>query len=365
MRKTFKYRIYANARTIERAEDWLELCRRLYNTALEQRISIYRQNKGRITYNEQARQLPDLKTSFPQYYDIDSEVIYDVLLRLDRTYQNFFRYIKYHKNGGFPHFKFKERYNSFTLMRRSWKLQGKYLFVRNVGVFKLFLSRPVEGIIKTITIERALTGKWFACFSCNDTKEASLVSTNREIGIDMGIKAFCVDSEGNKFDNPLYLKSSQALLRRRQRRVARRVKGSNGNKDAKLLVAKAHEKIKNQRNDFIKKVADYYTNNYDTIYIENLNIKGMSKNHHLSKAILDSAWGYFFNFLIFKAKEKGKIVVKVNPYNTTQVCSNCGEKVCKSLLVRIHKCPYCGLVIDRDWNAALNILKTGQVLLGT
>jgi putative transposase len=356
MKRTFKYRIYASKQTIEKAEHWLDLCRWLYNTALEQRILTYRQNHKSLTCYDQIYELPNLKKVMPKYRDIGSQVLQDVLKRLDKTFKAFFR-----RSNGFPRFKGKERYDSFTLgYQCGWKLQDKFLCISKLGVFKLKLSREIKGTIKTITIRKTPTNKWYVCFSCDNVPIKQLSKTNKSVGLDVGIKSFCVDSEGKQTNNPLYMRQAEAILRRKQRKLSRRIKGSNRRKKTRLLVAKAHEHIQNQRNDFLHKLANYYIANYDSIYIEDLKINNMVKNRHLSKSISDSSWGTFASMLTYKAEGAGRELVRVPPHNTSQLCSNCGLKVGKTLAVRVHKCPYCGLILDRDENAAKNILTFGQ-----
>ncbi|KKN03875.1 hypothetical protein LCGC14_1103350, partial [marine sediment metagenome] len=292
MRKTYKYRIYANREVLDKADNWLLLCRRLYNTALEQRIAIYRQNKGSITCYNQLKQLPELRESITEYNEVGSQVLQEVIERLDKAYKGFFRRVK---NGdgkpGFPRFKSRERYDSFTLKQCGWKLEGKYLTIRNIGRFKLKLSRQIEGEIKTVTIRREATGKWYGCFSCDKVPARVLEKSTKSVGIDVGIKSYLVDSEGSKVDNPAYFRQSERLIRRRQRVLCRRAKGSNGRRKARVLVAKAHEKVKNQRNDFLHKVANHYVQNYGMICVEDLNIRSMNKNRLLAKSINDSSWG--------------------------------------------------------------------------
>lgn len=363
MRKTFKYRIQASQQTLQQAEYWLILCQRLYNAALEQRITIYKQNCGRISCYDQSNQLPELKQAFPEYKEVSSHTLQDVIERLDKAYQGFFRRVRSNSGkAGFPRFRSRNRYDSFTLKDIGWKLEGKYLIIRNLGTFRLRLSRPIEGNIKTVTIHRSIADKWYACFSCDNVPEKKLAKTGAIIGIDVGIKSFLVDSEGNKVDNPAYFRQSEKLLRRRQRALSRKKKGSNHRKKARVLVAKTHEKVTHQRRDFLHKVANKYIADYDFIAVEDLNIKGMVRNRHLSKSISDSSWGIFFNLLAYKAEEAGRELVKVPPQNTSQICSKCGEKVQKSLAVRVHHCPYCGLVMDRDENAARNISAVGQTV---
>lgn len=362
MRKTYKYRIYANKQTLEKAENWLYLCRQLYNVALEQRITAYKQNRKQLSEYGQCYDIKGVKT-ITEYKDVNAQCLQEVLGRLDKAYKAFFRRVK-SKQGkvGFPRFKGGNRYNSFTLKQSGYKLDGKYLSIRNVGKFKLRLSRAIEGNIKTVTIHRVPTGKWYACFSCDNVPEQRLPNSDKAIGIDVGIKSFSVDSEGLVTDNPKYLRQAESILRRRQRKLSRRKKGSNRMNKSRILVAKIYEKVTNQRNNFLHKTANYYIANYGIISVEDLNIKGMVKTHHLAKSISDASWSRFFELLTYKAEEAGREVIKVNPYNTSQICSGCGAKVPKTLAVRIHTCPECGLVLDRDKNAAINISAVGQTV---
>jgi len=361
MKKTYKYRVHANIQAIANAETWLWLCRKLYNAALEQRITAYKRGRHTLSAYDQSNELPDLKVAFAEYSGIGSQVLQGVLERLNLAYRAFFRRVKAnHGKAGFPRFKGRNRYDSFTLKQAGWKLDGRYLRIRNVGTFKLRLSRPIEGTIKTVTIRRSPTGKWYACFSCDNVPEKKLPASDEAIGLDVGLKAFLVDSDGNKVDSPKYLREAEAILRRRQRRLSRRVKGSNRRAKARVLVAKAHETVKARRNDFLHKTANYYIGNYGQIAVEDLQITNMVHNRHLSKSIADAGWGKFFELLSYKAEEAGRIVVKVSPRDTSQNCSGCGQKVPKTLAVRVHACPHCGLVVDRDENAARNIRQAGQ-----
>jgi putative transposase len=362
MRKTFKYRLLGNKESFTKADEWLLLCQRLYNVALEQRICIYHQNKSSISCYDQINQLPEIRAEFPEYADIGSQVLQDVIERLDRAYKAFFRRVK-NSGGkaGFPRFRSRDRYDSFTLKNTGWKLDGKYLSIRNVGRFKLRLSRPIQGKIKTITIRRQ-SNKWYACFNCDEVPEHKLEPSDKKVGIDVGIKSFLVDSENNKIESPKYFRKSEKQLRIRQRRLSRRAKGSNSRKEARLLVAKAHDKVANQRNDFLHKTANYYIKNYGKIYIEDLNVKGMSKNHRLAKSINDASWGKFFELLKYKAEEAGREVIKVPRFEpTSKTCSQCGA-INQELKLsdRQWVCKSCGALHDRDYNAAKNIKRVGQ-----
>lgn len=364
MRKTYKYRLLGNKAILSNAGRWLELCRHLYNAGLEERISAYKHNKVSISCYTQIKELPELKVAFPEYNDVGSQVLQDVLERLDRAYKAFFRRVKNGKKAGFPRFKGKDRYDSFTLKRSGWKLDGKYLSIRNIGRFKLRLSRPIEGNIKTVTIHRESTGKWYTCFSCNKVPEKKLPESGKIIGLDVGIKSFLVDSESNRIENPQYLRQSEQLLRRRQRTLSRRVKSSHRRHKARILVAKAHEKVHNQRNDFLHKLANYYIKNYGIICIEDLNIRGMVRNHHLARSISDSSWGIFYGFCVYKAEEAGRQIIRIPRFEpSSKTCSICNV-INQDLTLNDRQwvCQSCGMLHDRDYNAAKNILRVGQAL---
>lgn len=359
MKKTFQYRIKANIQTEQKAEKWLSLCCQLYNDCLNERIIAYKERKKSISQYDQMKRLPQLKRTFPDFKQINSQTLQDVIQRLDKTYQGFFRRVKNKEKAGFPRFKGQNRYDSFTLKQTGWKLRDKYLEIKNIGRFKIFLSRPIEGDIKTITIRRTLTNHWFVSLSCDNIPQKLLPKTGKEIGIDMGCESFLTDSNGQKIDNPRFFKNSQDILTMRQQILSQKIKGSHRRSKAKLLVAKIHEKIFNQRKDFHFKIANQLIKENDKIYIEKL--KNWKTFKGLNKSMRDAAWFQFFNILRFKAAEAGREVIEVPAENTSQLCSKCGQIVQKDLSVRIHKCS-CGLKIDRDWNAALNIFRFGQNL---
>lgn len=361
MRRTFQYRIKMSKESETHCIQWLEQCRILYNLALEQRIMIYKQSKRYISYSAQNKELTELKKVFPEFSQVGSQCLQDVLDRLDKAFKSFFQRFKQGKKG-FPRFKSFGRYDSFTLTQAGWKLDGKYLTLSKIGRLKLFLSRSIEGKIKTVTIIKKPSGKWFVCFSCDEVPQKSFPVTEASVGIDVGIKSFAVDSEGTVVENPKFLHASLKQLRIKQRTLSRRIKGSNRRKDARIQVAKVHEKVSNQRKDFLHKVTNHYIRNFKYIAVEKLNLSGMVRNHHIAKSIADSSWGLFFRLLGEKAESAGRQVFKVDPYGTSQRCSSCGENVPKKLSERIHCCPHCGLTLDRDENAALNIQRLGQSL---
>jgi putative transposase len=357
MRKTFKYRLYSSENTFRKTEEWLDLCRFLYNCALEQRISVYKSSHKSISYYEQQNELPLIKEIMPEYKDVGSQTLQDVLRKLDKAYKAFFRRVKKGEGKvGFPRFKGRDRFDSFTLTQANWKLEGKYLYITKLGRFKLKLSRPIQGNIKSITIKRSLTNKWYACFSCDSVPENKLPKLDTKIGIDVGIKSYLTDSEGNKVENPKFLKYKLRELRVKQRKLARAKKGSNRCKGTKLQVAKLHEKIANQRNDFLHKLANNYVSKYGVIKVENLQIKNMTQNHKLARDINDCSWGKFYELLSYKAEEAGRQVIKVKPHNTSRKCNKCGlVNHDLKLSDRVWICENCGTTHDRDENAAINI----------
>jgi len=356
MKKTFKYRIYANRTTIKNAENWLHLCRILYNTALELRIFAYRNHRKHVSGYDQAKQLPALKEAFSEFKIVNSQTLQDVLERLEKAYAAFFRRIK-QKQGrtGFPRFKGAYRYDSFTLKQTGWRLKNDKLSIKNIGTFKLKFSRSIVRDIKTVSIKRSI-GQWYALFSSDNVPLRILPKTNKSIGVDVGCKSFLTNSNGEKIANPRFLNRSGRLLKDRQQFLSRKKIRSIRRRKAKLLLARLHRKIFNQRRNFHFKTALQLVREFDTICIENFH--SFKSFRGLNRSMRDVAWAGFFDILLFKAEEAGKEVIKVPAKNTSQQCSNCDAIVPKVLSDRIHNCP-CGFRADRDHNAALNILKLG------
>lgn len=357
MIKTFKYRLYSNQSTFTKSEEWLDLCRFLYNCALVQRISAYKDSGKLVSYYDQQNELPDIKEYLPEYKDVGAQTLQDVLRKLDKSYKAFFRRVK---KGGerawFPRFKGRNRFDSFTLTQNNWKLDGKYLSITKLGKFKLKLSRPIQGKIKFITIKRSPTNKWYACFSCDNVPEKKLPKSDKVIGLDVGIKSYLTDSEGNKIENPKFMKYKLRELRVKQRKLSRAKKGSSRRKETKLQVSKLHGKISNQRNDFLHKLANDYIQKYGVIKVENLQIQNMVQNRRLSRDISDCSWSKFFELLSYKAEEAGRELIKVSPRNTSKKCNKCGSiNHDLKLSDRVWICENCGFTHDRDENAAINI----------
>jgi putative transposase len=381
MRKAFKYRLYPNQEQ-EHTLFWtLTRCRELYNAALSERRDASSMAHKSISYYEQKRDLPELKTELrPEYHDIHSQVLQDVLLRLDKAFKAFFRRIAHGEKPGYPRFQGRHRYNSFTYPQGGYTLSEKHVTLSKIGTIKIKLHRPIEGKIKTCTI-KSEAGQWYAVFSCECEVPEPLPLSQEEIGIDLGLLHFAALSDGTLIDNPRYFRKAEKVLARRQQVKDRRKRGSHRRENARRLVAKAHRKIRNQRRDFLHKQSRKLVNQYQSLVFEDLQVEnlvkrpkvkqdeetgkylpnGASAKGGLNKSIYDAGWGMFVDMCSFKAECAGRNVVKVNPFKTSQICSACLQECPhKELDERTHLCIHCGVVLDRDTNAALNILRLGR-----
>ncbi len=359
--KAYKYRLYPTKKQTQTLTNTLEACRVLYNCALEQRRIAYKQFRVSLRRLDQQAELLEIKEYYPVYKKIYSQVLQEIILRVDISFQNFFRRVKSGDKPGYPRYKGQGWYDSFTYPQSGFSLSAnskgnQKLKLSKIGDIKVKLHRPIQGNIKTCTIKRELNN-WYVCFACEVESEI-LPKTNKSIGVDVGLEKFAALSDGIIIENPRYLRESEVKLKHEQRSLSRKKKGSNSRKKQRERVAKLHRKIRNQRNDFLHKESKKLVDNYDVIVLEDLQIKNMIKNHHLAKSISDASWNKFIQYTSYKAESAGKKVILVNPRNTSQICSNCGLTVKKSLSMRVHKCS-CGLILDRDINAAINILRLG------
>jgi putative transposase len=361
VRKTFKYKLQPTAEQEGTMEFVLRRCRELYNAGLEERRKAWRMCRVTITAAGQSAQLPAIKQERPEYQDIHSQVLQDVLARLDRAFQAFFRRVRHGKTSGHPRFKSSNRYDSFTYKQfgNGATLDNGFLVLSKIGRIAMRWSRPLEGTPKTVTIRREADG-WYVTFSCADVPIQPLPLTGQDTGIDLGLESFATLADGSQIANPRIFRVAELNLKRAQRRVSRRVKGSKRRRKAVTLLAKAHAKVRRARQDFHHKTALALVRQYDTIHHEDLQPANMVKNHHLAKSISDAGWSAFLGILSFKAVEAGKTVVAVPAAFTSQACSGCGVVVHKGLSVHWHLCPECGTSLHRDHNAARNILRLGR-----
>jgi putative transposase len=365
LRKTYKYKLKPTPEQERQLERVLWRCRTLYSTALEQRITRYKQRGVTLTRYTQEAELKDIRAEMSEYAAIHSHVLQDVLARLHKTYQAFFRRIREGQTPGFPRFQGRGRFNSFTYKefgngaRLDEILDNGFLVLSKVGRIAIRWSRPLEGTPKSVTISREADG-WYVCISCADVPVQLLESTGQETGIDLGLESFATLADGTMIHNPRCYRKAERRLKTAQRKVSRRKQGSNRRRKAVKLLARAHQQVKQQRQDFQHKAALQLVRQFDTIYHEALQVANMLKNHHRAKSIADAGWSGFLSILAFKAACAGKRVVAVNPAYTSQTCSGCGVVVQKGLSVRWHSCPACGTSLHRDHNAAKNIERLGQ-----
>ncbi|NEO56441.1 MAG: transposase [Okeania sp. SIO3B5] len=377
MRTAYQYKLRPNKEQLAIIELWLELLRRQYNYRLGERFSWWEENRCPVNacplvmpipqlrdnpdYYSQKRDLVNTKDKFPEYKLIHSQILQDCIKRVKLAFD---RWLKADKNGqklGKPRFKGKGRYRSFTYPQiKLDSIEENQINLPKIGKVKLIKHRPLpDGFqIKTVTISRKADG-YYVTLSLEDKSVPALTTEveptlKNTLGIDMGLKEFLVTSEGESVPIPQYYRSSQQRLKTLQKRLSRKKKGSKRWLKAVKAVAKQHKKVADKRKDFHFKTANELLLKADIIAHENLNIKGLAKTR-LSKSINDAGWGQFLSILTVKAGNTGQKTIAVNPQNTSQDCSNCGEKVPKELNIRTHSCPHCGIVIDRDWNAAINI----------
>lgn len=353
MLKTFKYRLYPTTAQMKNIDYTLYLCRFLYNSMLDHRIKCYKAGKS-ANKVAQLNEIPDIKEEFPEYKTVFSQILQDVGIRLDKAYQNFFRRVKQGDKPGFPRFKGRNQYVSFTYPQAGFKLKDNQLYLSKIGDLKIKLHRPMDGKIKTCSVIRK-NDTYYACFSC-EVEAQPLSPTGKTVGIDVGVADFVITSTGEFYPKLDNYRKAEKRIKYLQRMVSRRKKGSNRRKKAVKLLARHHEKVANQRKDISHKVSSKLIRENDLIAHENLQVQNMVKNHHLAKSITDAAWNTLFQYLSYKAESAGRKIVAVPPHQTSQICSGCGELVPKKLSQRWHNCPHCGLSIQRDINAAINIL---------
>jgi putative transposase len=363
--KTYQYKLKPTSEQELLLDRVLMLCRHIYNAAIGERRDVYHLRGISVTYYQQKAELPGIKEAMPEYGAVHSQVLQDVVLRVDRAFQAFFRRVKAGEIPGYPRFHGRDRYNSLTYPQfgNGATLENGFLVLSKIGRIAVRWSRPLEGTPKTITISREADG-WYLSISCAEVPTHPREPTGRETGIDLGLESFATLADGTMIHNPRCYRRAERTLKTAQRRVSRRKQGSNRRRKAVKLLAKAHQTVKRQRQDFQHKTALTLVQQYDAIYHEDLQTANMLKNHHLAKSIADVGWSQFLSILHAKAAWAGRRVVAVPPAYTSQTCSGCGVIVAKGLSVRWHSCPDCGTSLHRDHNAAKNIERLGQSLQG-
>ena len=365
MLKAFKYRLYPTRKQAGVLTTHLEECRMRYNHFLADRIQAYQDRGESLTCYDQCKRLPFLKEDRPSLTQVHSQVLQNVAVRVDLAFQAFFRRCKEGDKPGFPRFKGLGRYDSITYPQATgFTLLDNRLRLGKIGTVRVRRHRPVEGTPKTCTVRRSATGKWYATLVCQ-VEPQPLPASDEAVGIDVGLEKFATLSSGQPIANPRFFRQQEQALAKAQRKRDKAEKATPQQAKARKRVARMHERIRFKRHDFAHQLARRLVNHYGLIAVEDLTINGMVHNHCLAKSIHDAAWSQFRQCLSYKAEEAGRRLVAVNPAYTSQDCSCCGHRLRKALSVRRHLCPCCGLDIDRDENAARNILRLGLQSQGT
>jgi putative transposase len=380
--RNYEFRLYPSPAHRRTLELFMLLCCRLYNCALEQRISAYKNRGKSFRQYAQANELPALKLEFPEYAGIPSHTLQNVLARLHKAFQNFFRRLRQGaEKPGFPRFKPSDRYNTLVFLPQAFKFfpETGHLRLTKVGELKLkqWKELPEGTQVKRVTVKK-VASKWYAVFCCELPEPVALPYAGKAIGLDLGLKALVTDSDGQSYGDLRALKQQELCVRKRQEVVSRRKKGSMRRKRARALLAQAHDRLRRRRSAMLHQISQKLIREHDLIALEDLQIRELLekpkkvKNADSKKAdgpgqteksarglrrnIQLAAWGELVRQVLYKAEEAGRAAVLVNPKGTTQECSSCGTVVKKDLSVRVHQCSECGLVLDRDHNAAINIL---------
>ena len=402
MRRAYKFRLYPTKKQEQTLFWTLARCRELYNAALSEWKDAYKlyirtqlrvkaeseqvtavmmmanRRVKTVSYYEQKRTLPEIKDLREEYQQIHSQVLQDVLLRLKRAFDGFFRRLHNGEDPGYPRFQGRNRYNSFTYPQGGYSVDVREkratLTLSKIGPIKLKLHREMEGQIKTCTIKYE-AGQWYAVFSCDVEQLDPLPTIDSEVGIDLGITHFAAVSDSTFIESPNYYRKAQACLRRNQRALTRKKQGSHRREKARKAVAKAHRKVANQRRDFHHKQAKKLITDHQVLVFEDLHLtnllhrpkakknkdgtylpNGAAAKGGLNKSLLDNGLGQFMQIVTYKAACAGRQVYMVNPNKTSQICSACGKiGPHKDLSERVHICIHCGVALDRDENAAINI----------
>jgi len=363
MIKTYRYRLQTNSYQEAEIDSQLEMHRYVYNKMLKQRIKIYKDKSISVTYNMQQRQLPLLKSNRIELLTCNAQALQETTRRLDETFQNFFEKIKNGERTGFPRFKSKKRFNSLRYST-GFKITGNRIYISKIGTIKFHKSRDFKGELKKIIVKRC-GNKYYVSLVCEITDKPTKAEVKKMCGIDLGINQYVTTSDGAVIETKDDYTKRRDRLALNQRRLSRKKMGSNNRKKAKLRVATCHEKISNSRNDFLHKASFYLVKTYDLLVFEDLKIvnmtrraqeNGVSQKSGLNRSILNMAWGKFLEYVTYKAEEAGKYVFKVNPQNTSKICSKCHHKNEGSLKkYRIYVCESCGHEMDRDWNSGTNV----------
>ncbi len=362
MRKIFQYRLYPTKQQLKKLEAVLEECRWLYNETLAYRKDAWEQRQEQVSWYDSKKRLPMLKAERPSLSSVHSQVLQNVTERVELAFQAFFRRCKVGENPGYPRFKGKGRYDSFTFPQSGFSLtQDNRVCLSKIGSIKIVYHRPIRGKVQTCTLHCSSTGKWYVSFSVEPLRLPERAS---QVGIDVGLETFATFSDGTEIENPKFFRKEEKALAKVQRHHAKLAKGTPERRKHRKAVARVHERIAWRRENFTHQESRKVVNAYGVICVEDLQVNRMTHNHGLAKSIADASWSAFFAQVFAKAAEAGRIAVKVNPAYTSQDCSRCHHRQKMPLSERTYHCPCCLLSIDRDLNAALNIKAVGLHSVG-
>ena len=358
------YRLYPTKKQLKALETTLEECRWVYNNTLAYRKDAWEQEHRTVSYYESKARLPLLKNERPSLKSVHAQVLQNVTERVELAFQAFFRRVKADEKPGYPRFKGKYRYDSFTYPQSGFSItHDKRACLSKIGSIKMIYHRPIRGKVKTLTIHRSSTGKWYACFSV-ECEPLRLPKRPEQVGIDVGLKTFATLSDGHEVENPRFFRQEEKALAKVQRKHSKLAFGPPSRRKHRKAVARVHERTKFKRDNFTHQESRSIVDSYGLIVVEDLHTSRMVHNHCLAKSIADAAWSQFFDKLSHKAEEAGRVFLKVNPAYTSQTCSACGHRQNMPLSERTFRCPCCHLSIDRDLNASKNILRVGLYSLG-